>query len=245
MLAAAAFTAALLAQAPASTRAAAARYAEQPAHDRGAASLELGIPMREIFALAKEFREMPPDEIAVLLANPLHGVRIGAVSIMGKQAMHKRASEARRKELFDLYLASTSQINTWGLVDVSAHQVVGAYLIDKPRTTLDTLARSADWWERRIAIFSTLALVRAGQVEDTFRIAEALLGDDEHFVQTATGGLLREAGKVDPARLKAFLDVYAATMPRITLRFATEKLSKDDRGRYRAAKRGNRQLDSA
>ena len=59
---------------------------------------------------------------------------------------------------------------------------------------------------------ATLFLVRAGQVDDTFALAEILRADDEHFVQTAVGGLLREAGKRDPERLRAFLDAYAADL---------------------------------
>ena len=61
---------------------------------------------------------------------------------------------------------------------------------------------------------ATLFLVRADQVDDTFALAEILRADDEHFVQTAVGGLLREAGKRDPERLRAFLDAHAADLPR-------------------------------
>jgi 3-methyladenine DNA glycosylase AlkD len=44
---------------------------------------------------------------------------------------------------------------------------------------------------------------------------------------------VREAGKRDVARLRAFLDAHAATMPRTTLRYATEHLAADERARYR------------
>jgi len=115
----------------------------------------LAVPMGQIFALAKEFIDMPPDEIEKLLASPIYEVRVGAVSIMDWQARSKKTSEVRRKELFDLYIRHHDRINTWGMVDRSAPYVVGGYLFDKPRTILYELARSENWWERRTAIVST------------------------------------------------------------------------------------------
>jgi hypothetical protein len=50
--------------------------------------------------------------------------------------------------------------------------------------------------------------------------------------------MVREAGKRDPARLTAFLERHAATMPRVMLRYAIEKLDKAERDRYRAMKGG-------
>jgi len=44
---------------------------------------------------------------------------------------------------------------------------------------------------------------------------------------------VREAGKRDATRLRAFLDAHAATMPRTALRFAIEHLDRDERRHYR------------
>ena len=46
------------------------------------------IPMRQIFALAKQFMTMPPKEIEKLLESPFHKVRVGAVSIMAVSYTH-------------------------------------------------------------------------------------------------------------------------------------------------------------
>ena len=94
------------------------------------------------------------------------------------------------------------------------------------------LARSSNLWERRTAILATLHFARKGDVDDTFAIAELLLDDDQDLVHKATGGMLREAGKHDRPRLLAFLDAHAATMPRVTLRYAIEHLDKDVRAHY-------------
>ena len=98
-------------------------------------------------------------------------------------------------------------MNNWDLVDVSAAPILGRQLLDRDRSPLYLLADS-DWiWDRRIAIVSTHAFLRAGQSHDTYRIAEALLGDDHDLIHKAVGWMLREAGeRVDRAELLAFLD---------------------------------------
>jgi hypothetical protein len=197
----------------------------------------VGVRMGQVFALAKEFIEMPPDEIEKLLESPIHEVRAGGLSIMDKQARRKRTPESRRQELFDLYLRRTDRINNWDLVDVGCPYVVGGYLFDKPRDVLYELARSEILWERRTAIVSTSYFIRQGDVADTFEIAEILLDDDQDLIHKATGGWLREAGKKDPGRLLSFLDRYAATMPRTALRYAIERLDKEKRARYLSMKK--------
>lgn len=197
----------------------------------------MGVRMGQVFALAKEFIEMPPNEIEKLLESPIHEVRVGAVSIMDWQARNKKTPEARRKELFDLYLRRHDRINNWDLVDRSAPYVVGSYLVDKPRDILYKLARSKNVWERRTAIVSTYYFVREGDVADTFKIAEMLLQDEHDLIHKAAGGWLREAGKKDPKRLLSFLDKYAATMPRTLLRYAIERLNKKQRDYYLGRKK--------
>jgi DNA alkylation repair enzyme len=192
----------------------------------------LGVPMGDVFALAKEFIDMPPDQIDQLLASPIHEVRAGALSIMGKQASRKRTPSRRRKELYELYLRRTDKINDWDLVDISAHQVVGGYLLDKPRDVLYQLARSPRWWERRIAMFATLTFVRRSDPDDTFALAELLVHDEHDLVRKVVGGMLREAGKHDRPRLLGFLDTYAATAPRVLLRYAIEHLEQAQRAHY-------------
>jgi 3-methyladenine DNA glycosylase AlkD len=192
----------------------------------------IGVRMGQVFALAKEFVEMPPDEIEKLLESPIHETRAGALSILGKQAARRRTTDERRRELYELYLRRTDRIDNWDLVDISAHQVVGGYLADKPRDVLYELARSNNMWERRIAMYATLAFVRAGDLDDTFALAEILVDDGEDLIQKAVGGLLREAGKHDRPRLLAFLDRNAPTMPRTALRYAIEHLDKDQKAHY-------------
>ncbi len=213
------------------------RYFKTGKGEYGEGDIFMGVRMGQVFELAKEFIETTPDEIEKLLESEIHEVRAGGLSIMDKQARRKKTPEGRRKELFELYMRNMDQINNWDLVDVSCPFVVGGYLYDKPRDFLYELARSENLWERRTAIVSTYYFIRQGDLDDTFRIAEMLLGDDEDLIRKATGGWLRAAGQKDRGRLIAFLDEHAATMPRTMLRYSIEHLDKEEKERYMGMKK--------
>ena len=208
------------------------RYFKFVPDDQSADNYFIGVRMGQIFELAKEFIEMPPDEIEKLLESPIHEVRVGALSIMGKKASHKKTTADELKDLYDLYIRRHDRINNWDLVDLAAYHVVGRYLADKPRDILYELARSKDTWERRTAIVSTAHFIRQGEVDDTFKIAEMLLNDDQDLVHKATGWMVRYAGDKDRKKLLDFLDKYASSMPRSMLRASIEKLDAKQREHY-------------
>ena len=198
----------------------------------------IGVKMGELFKLGKEFSDMPVDEIEKLMESPVHEIRAGAMSIMGQCAKGKTCSDERLKELYDLYIRRHDRINNWDLVDLASYYVVGKYLADKPRDILYKLARSKNMWERRSAIVATAHFIlKQKQVDDTFKIAEILVNDREDLVHKGTGWMLRSAGDVDRKRLLAFLDVHAATMPRVLLRYSIEKLDKKQREHYLGLKK--------
>lgn len=192
----------------------------------------MGVRMGHIFALAKEFIDTPLKEVEKLLDNPFHEARVGAVSIMDFQARNKKTTDERRKELFDLYLHRHDRINTWDLVDRSAIHVVGGYLFDKPRKVLYKLAKSKKMPERRTAIVSTLYFIGKGDVNDAFNLAEIMLFDKEDLIHKANGWALRFAGDKDRKQLVKFLDIHAASMPRVTLRYSLEHFDKKLRDHY-------------
>jgi 3-methyladenine DNA glycosylase AlkD len=192
----------------------------------------LGVRMGQVFALAKEYMDMALDEVEKMLESPIHEMRVGAASIMDFQARSKKTTEKRKKEFFDLYIRRHDRINTWDLVDRSAPYVVGGYLFNKPRKILYKLARSKKMPERRTAVVSTLYFIGKGDVDDAFKLTETLLHDKEDLIHKANGWALRFAGDKDRPQLLRFLDKHAATMPRVTLRYATEHFDKKQRQHY-------------
>jgi 3-methyladenine DNA glycosylase AlkD len=197
----------------------------------------IGVRMGTVFAIAKEFLAMPLPEIEALLESPVHEARAGACSVMGKAATHKKVTPERHEGLVELYLRRHDRINNWDLVDLVAYQVIGTWLLERPRDLLYELAGSDAWPERRTAIVATAALLGRGQVHDTFAITRLLVDEEHPLVQKGAGWMLRYASDTDRPAFLAFLDELAPAMPRVMLRAAIEKLDPDERKDYLAANR--------
>ena len=208
------------------------RYFKTGENEYGHGDKFIGVKMGQVFAIAKEFGEMPIGEIEKLLESPIHEVRAGAVSLMDKASRDKKISQDRLKEFFELYMRRHDRINNWDLCDLGCLHMTGSYLFDKSRSILYKLAKSKNIWERRTAILSTCYFIRQGELDDTFKIAEVLVRDEEELIHKATGWMLRFAGTKNAKKLISFLDKYAATMPRTLLRYSIEHFNKKDREYY-------------
>ncbi len=116
-----------------------------------------------------------------------------------------RGDADERASVVAAYLSHTDRVDGSDLVDASAPGVLGAHLLRDAagRDVLDVLAGSSSVWERRIAVVATLALVRAGEPEDTLRLALALAGDEHDLVRKAVGWTLHEVGRHDAPRRAA------------------------------------------
>lgn len=196
----------------------------------GEGDVLIGVRVPAVRKVAGEFRDLPLGEVEQLLRSAIHEERLAALVILTLQAA--KADASGRKAIYDLYLANTRHVNNWDLVDVSAPQLVGAYLADKDRRPLNRLARSSWLWDRRISILATLHFIRLGEFTDTLRIAEMLLGDRQDLMHKAVGWMLREVGKRDAAALEGFLDRHCLDMPRTMLRYAIEKFPEPKRRRF-------------
>ncbi len=139
----------LKAQASAAEAEVSLRYFKSGKGQYGEGDKFVGVRMGAVFALAKEFIEMPLDEIEQLLESPIHEARAGALSIMSQRSKRKKTTDAQRKPLFELYLRRHDRVNNWDLVDLGALYIVGIYLHSKPRDIIYQLARQKNFWERR------------------------------------------------------------------------------------------------
>lgn len=205
------------------------RYFKSGKGDYGEGDRFIGVRMGTVFQLAKRFVAMAPDEIEMLLESDIHEARAGAVSIMAKQYALKKTTDERRGELAALYLRRHDRINNWDLVDLGAPQVLGAWLRDKDRAVLYDLARSDNLWQRRTAMYATMAFIRLRQFDDIMAIAGMLVDDREDLINKVVGGMLRTVAMHDKPRVEAFLERHAATMPRTALRYAIEHFSPGER----------------
>lgn len=190
----------------------------------------IGLNVPTTRKVVKNFINLPLGELEILLDSPIHEHRLASLIIMVSKA--KREDEANLKKLYKLYLRRTDRINNWDLVDTSCREIVGVYLQDKSKAPLYKLAKSNSLWERRIAIVSTGQFIKHNQLEDTFKISELLIKDQQDLIHKAVGWMLREAGKKDPKSLINFLDKNAKILPRTALRYSLERLSVSDKQYY-------------
>ena len=192
-----------------------------------------GVRVPATRVIVKGFRDLPLDEIDLLLDDPVHECRLAAVLLL--VARYRSEPDA----VFDRYLAAVyrGRVNNWDIVDSSAEFIVGPHLGGGDRSLLFELADSPSLWQRRVAVLSTFHFIKQGDPSTTFALAELLLNDPEDLMHNAVGWMLREVGKrVDRAALLGFLDQHAAAMPRTMLSYATEHLDPEQRAHYRALK---------
>lgn len=187
----------------------------------------LGTAVPDTRSVAKAHRDTSLADIGLLLGSPWHEVRLAALLIMVAKA--DKADDNSRRELLDFYLSHTNRINNWDLVDLSVTKIVGEYLADKPRDLLYSLAQSPLLWEARMSIVATLAFIRKGDLDDTYRLCDLLMDHSHELIHNACSWMLREAGKRNPARLYDYVNANRARMPRTMLRYAIERFGKTER----------------
>lgn len=190
----------------------------------------LGVVVPDTRKVAKKYKDIPYKEITKLLDSEYHECRLCGLLILVER--FKKAKEADRKEIYEFYLSNTQCINNWDLVDLSAKDIVGEYLVDKDRSVLYQLAESPLLWDQRIAVISTYAFIRRNDHKDILALSEKFLDHKHDLMHKATGWMLREAGKRDKLVLTGFLDKHYKKMPRTMLRYSIEKLTPEERAHY-------------
>jgi len=198
-------------------------------------------------------RQVALTEIEKLLYSPWHEARLCGLlllveemnAVRPKSALKYQSESlqqenalraARREQIATFYLQHARQANNWDLVDLSCSYIVGQWLLYPSadgtmpdRKVLDELSASDNLWLQRIAIVSTLLLIRNNQFDDTLRIATRLLSHKHDLIHKAVGWMLREVGKRNLDLLRSYLTTHHAAMARTTLRYAIEKMNEDER----------------
>jgi len=193
----------------------------------GEGDVFLGIIVPKQREIAKKYSNLDLDSIKKLLESKIHEHRLTGLIILTCQ--FKKGDEKKQKEIFDFYLKNAKKINNWDLVDLSAPNILGKYLLDKKRDLLYSLAKSENLWEKRIAIISTFEFIKNNDFSDTILISEILLNDKHDLIHKAVGWMLREIGKRDIEKEEIFLKKHYKIMPRTMLRYAIERFSDEKR----------------
>jgi 3-methyladenine DNA glycosylase AlkD len=197
----------------------------------GEGDIFLGLTVPTTRRVMRPFRDLPLDQVDVLLDSGVHEHRfVGLLVLVAQYPAHPA-------EVADFYLAAVrrGRVNNWDLVDCSAEFILGEYYYERARDVLFELAASDSVWERRVAMLSTFGFIKHGDASTALELATILSPDEHDLIRKAVGWMLREVGKrVDPALLIAYLDEHAAQLSRTSLSYATEHLTTDQRSFYRS-----------
>ena len=205
------------------------RYFKTGKGQYGEGDVFLGLTVPEQRAISKKFSNLELNEVKKLVECKEHEARLTGLLILVEQY-----NKTKNKEIVDFYLEHTNYVNNWDLVDLTAHRILGAYLVDKNRDILYKLAKSNHLWEKRISIVSCFAFIKDNDFKDAIKISEILLNDKHDLIHKAVGWVLREIGKKNLKVEEDFLLKYHKKMPRTMLRYAIEKFDEKKRKFYLA-----------
>ena len=197
----------------------------------------------------KAVKDIPLDEVPVLLMSKWHEVRLCGLLILvdkfEKLATKRLENDEKaiqgRDEILTIYLRYAERANNWDLVDLSVHKILGHWLLlpsnlgdrDYKIKVLDDLAASDNLWKQRMSIVCSWKTSQQGDPSWCLRYAEIHLHHPHDLMHKAVGWMLREMGKrVSMDLLRDFLRQHAHEMPRTMLRYAIEKMSEEERKQW-------------
>jgi hypothetical protein len=130
-------------------------------------------------------------------------------------------------------------INNWAHTDFLSGELI-PYFILKNIVQLERMSNwrfSAFKFQRRSVPVTMIKLLKtAGDFDNLFSFIELLMTDKERVVHQGLGWFLREAWKKQPEKTEAFLFKWKDTSARLILQYATEKMDKEQRLRFRKSK---------
>ncbi len=198
----------------------------------GEGDIFIGVTVPQNRAVSEKYNYLTFIEIQELLTDPIHEFRLAALIALVKK--YKRGDTAMKSEIAEFYATNFRNYNNWDLVDLSAPYILGDYSLryDKECTIINSLSESGNLWGERVAIVSTLGLIRGGEFNQTLRLCRKFITHKHDLIHKAMGWMLREVGKRDIETLRSFLNEYSTQLPRTTLRYAIEKMEKSERELY-------------
>lgn len=189
----------------------------------------IGVEVPKQRKIAKTYKDLPLEELAKLLGDDFHEARLTALLILTERYQKSKKSDEKAR-LADFYLSQLHRVNNWDLVDSTAYKILGAEMVRTGDTSvLAELVSSKELWRERVAVMSTLALIKRKDFEPTLKLCKQFLTHQHDLIHKATGWMLREIGKINKDTLELFLARHGKKMPRTMLRYAIEKLPKDER----------------
>lgn len=130
-------------------------------------------------------------------------------------------------------------ISNWAITDVLCMLVLSNFLIDKVISfdKLKEWTNSESEWKRRSVPVTLVELLKKDlKPEIALQLIEPIMLDNSEYVQKGIGTLLRGLWKSYPLIIEKFLLKWKDKCGRLIVRYATEKMDKDYRKKFRKQK---------
>ncbi|MBD3253258.1 hypothetical protein GF386_05980 [Candidatus Pacearchaeota archaeon] len=110
-------------------------------------------------------------------------------------------------------------------IDFVSERIVGEILLNEKELEkeLEKISRSDNFWLKRIAIVSTIPMIKTGDFRIAIRLLERHINSEKNQIQEATGRIINEIGKKNKNLAKKII-LKHVHMPNTTFEFATENL---------------------
>ncbi|MDP4205479.1 MAG: DNA alkylation repair protein [Bacteroidota bacterium] len=129
-------------------------------------------------------------------------------------------------------------VNNWAHSDVIVGEVI-SHFIKKEIVTLSVFeewSQSSSRWKRRAVPVSLIqALKNGSEPNDLFLLIDPMMLDVERVVHQGLGWLLREIWKKYPQETESFLLRWKDSCARLIIQYATEKMDKSQKERFKKA----------
>lgn len=130
-------------------------------------------------------------------------------------------------------------ISNWATTDVLCMLVLSSFLIDNVISydKLKEWTNSKSEWKRRTVPVTLVELIKKDlKPEIAINLIEPLMLDNSEYVQKGIGTLLRGLWKSYPSIIEKFLLKWKDKCGRLIIQYATEKMDKDYRKKFRKQK---------
>lgn len=130
-------------------------------------------------------------------------------------------------------------IINWGHTDVICSELLSVLLLKKnmPIKEFSSWVKSERRFKRRAVPVALIKKLKTTEnYSELFSFVEPLMSDEERVVHQGMGWFLREAWKIKPAETEAFLLKWKDTAPRLIFQYATEKMTTENKERFRKSK---------
>ena len=141
------------------------------------------------------------------------------------------------EEHFKLFESWLDRVSTWADHDGLVQFLIGPMMVAEPKRVKKVFqwVKSKDRWHRRAAAVALLRGTNLGMFyPEVEKITAKLLTDEDDMVQKGLGWLLRETARYDAEHTMPLLMSIRKRAPRLVLRTACERLSKEQRAQVLA-----------